>query len=77
MRLPVSGSTKWPSIAVVIPHKGRSHEVIDAIRSVDAQTYPGQVRVLVVRDVEIPLDVPGDLRTEIVSLVHEPDPAAE
>lgn len=40
---------RWPSVSVVVPTVGRP-ELVDAVRSVLAQDYPGQVEAVVVVD---------------------------
>ena len=41
-------SQHWPSVAVVVPNHSRFSELAEAVASVEAQKYEGQVRVYVV-----------------------------
>jgi glycosyltransferase involved in cell wall biosynthesis len=45
---------RWPLVSVVIPTRGRPVEVREALASVVAQTYPGELEIVVVHDVEDP-----------------------
>ena len=42
----------WPLISVVLPTRGRPELVRDSLRSVVAQTYPGEIECFVVHDQE-------------------------
>ncbi len=45
---PTGASSQWPSICVVIPNHDRLNELVEAVDSVLAQRYDGQVTVYVV-----------------------------
>jgi glycosyltransferase involved in cell wall biosynthesis len=50
----VHADGQWPLVSVVMPTRGRPVEVREALRSVVEQTYPGQIEIVVVHDVEQP-----------------------
>ena len=39
---------RWPSVCVVIPNHDRVNELLQAVASVEAQHYEGQVRIYIV-----------------------------
>ena len=41
-------SERWPSVCVVIPNHDRVNELLQAVASVEAQHYEGQVRIYIV-----------------------------
>lgn len=51
-----TGSSEWPTVAVVIPTRGRPVELREALDAVVNQTYRGDLEIVVVHDVETPDD---------------------
>ncbi|HEY2671591.1 MAG TPA: glycosyltransferase family A protein [Rugosimonospora sp.] len=54
---------KWPSVGVVVPTRNHPHILRRALNAIDAQAYPGPLRVIVVYDQAEPdhrLDRDGD-----------------
>src|SRR5215475_7399873 len=49
-RIPSPRRAEWPYVGVVIATRDRPHQVRRALASVEAQDYPGPMRVVVVFD---------------------------
>lgn len=70
---PASASPDWPSVAVVIPTRGRPELLERAIRSVLGQDYPGEIDCVVVFDQTLPAlpDVPTGLRRRLRAVEND------
>lgn len=61
---PVTSEHEWPTVAVVIPTRGRPELLRKAVRAIVDQDYPGQIECIVVHDKEEPDASISELGTE-------------
>ncbi|HEX5301544.1 MAG TPA: glycosyltransferase family A protein, partial [Streptosporangiaceae bacterium] len=54
---------QWPLVSVIVPTRGRSELVRQALSSVIGQTYPGEIECVVVHDQEPPQPELAELGT--------------